>query len=59
VPRGAGKNKIGRLWSGAMANREEQFMDEMVLSGTGGAEGWRARPDPHFFLDFHLKEPYI
>jgi hypothetical protein len=34
-------------------------MEEMVLRRRRGEEVRRARPDPHFFLDFRLKEPYI
>jgi hypothetical protein len=41
------------------ARGEEQFIDEMVLSRGGDAQGWGTRLDLHFFLDFHLKEPYI
>jgi hypothetical protein len=29
---GAGKNKMARLWCGRMQKREEQFMEEMVLT---------------------------
>jgi hypothetical protein len=54
-----GKNKMACLWRGGMKKRKEQFMEKMVLSGRGGAEGRRESLDPHFFLDFRLKEPYI
>jgi len=50
---------MARFWSVAKKNREEQFMEEMVLRVKGGAERGRARVDPHFFLDFRRKEPYI
>jgi hypothetical protein len=55
----AGKNKMACLWRGESKQCEEHFIAEMVLTPKGDAEGRRARPDPHFFLDFLFKEPYI
>jgi hypothetical protein len=50
---------MARLWRGGTKDREEHFMEEMVLGVRADVEVQRARPDPHFFLDFRLKEPYI
>jgi len=50
---------MAHLWRGGTKNREEHFMEEMVLGARGRVEVRRAMPNPHFFLDFRLKEPYI
>lgn len=51
---GQEQNRVFMVWRG-----QEQFVEEMVL-GSGGDEGPGPAPaDPHFFLDFRLKPPYI